>query len=133
MNVSRYFRFVSVTLLVMFIGLFMNATPAFANCDGWASPGTTHRNNGNGCYYTCNGDSWSGPTKCDGGGDGKCQGCDHASKEDAERAVKQRQKEAENKIKEQGGLNSEATKKSSSRNTREVWKFSFAKFRSRTS
>ncbi len=108
-------RFARQLVLGIFfaIGAFFlfATTPVYALCDGWASPGTTHRNNGNGCYYTCSGDSWSGPTKCDGGGDGECQGCQNASKEDAARAVKQRQKEAEKKIEEQGGLNSEETKK----------------------
>jgi hypothetical protein len=74
-------------------------------CDGWADSGTEHRNAGNGCFYTCKNGSWSGPTKCDGQGNGQFQGETAKSEEERarqEEAVRERQQESEKKVEEQG-------------------------------
>ena len=67
-------------------------------CDGWADSGSTQRNSGNGCMYTCNNGSWGAAHECDGLGNGLFGGA--APTTDAERAaqataVAQRQAEAE--------------------------------------
>jgi len=74
-------------------------------CDGWADPGTTHRNSGNGCNYTCKNGGWSGPNQCDGSGNGQFQGEAAVSADERarqEEAVRERQKEAEDKVAAQG-------------------------------
>lgn len=91
-------------LSVLFVFLSV-ATPAFADCDGWARDGEEHRNAGNGCSYVCRGSSWSGPTKCDGQGNGQFQGAAARSAEERARqaaAVAERNNEARKKVEEQG-------------------------------
>ena len=64
-------------------------------CDGWASPGSEHRNAGNGCFYVCAGGSWTGPNRCDNQGNGLFQGDpSNLSPEEIAKAVNQRQSEA---------------------------------------
>ncbi|MEK7163882.1 MAG: hypothetical protein AAB768_01920, partial [Patescibacteria group bacterium] len=64
-------------------------------CDGWASPGSEHRNSGNGCFYTCDAGAWKGPNRCDGEGNGLFQGNpSNLSPEQIANAVSQRQSEA---------------------------------------
>lgn len=74
-------------------------------CDGWAENGSTHRNSGNGCNYTCRNGSWSGPNQCDGQGNGQFQGDAAKTTEERarqEEAVRERQREAETRVREQG-------------------------------
>lgn len=73
-----------------------------ANCDIFATEGSEHRNAGNGCFYVCRNGSWSGPTKCDGNGNGVCQGCSGVSAQKQAELVTERQREAATKISEQG-------------------------------
>lgn len=98
--------------LLVAVGLFAaTVSPAYAKCDNWAEPGSTHRNAGNGCTYTCNGDSWSGPQSCDGQGNGQFQGATAKSEEERRQqaaAVAQRNEEAKQKVAEQGAAGTAA-------------------------
>lgn len=101
-------RFTTKILFGLCLAVFAfmaSASPAAAKCDGWAESGATHRNAGNGCQYTCSGDSWSGPSSCDGQGNGQFQGAAAKTPEDKAnqaRAVEQAQKAAEQVIAKQG-------------------------------
>ncbi|MEK7163990.1 MAG: hypothetical protein AAB768_02480, partial [Patescibacteria group bacterium] len=64
-------------------------------CDGWANPGSEHRNAGNGCFFTCDAGNWKGPNRCDGEGNGLFQGDpSNLSPEEIAKAVGERQSEA---------------------------------------
>ncbi|MBI2010326.1 MAG: hypothetical protein HYS86_04100 [Candidatus Chisholmbacteria bacterium] len=74
-----------------------------AKCDGWADSGSSQRNAGNGCTYSCQGGAWSGPKSCDGKGTGEFQGDNSSlSADDMARSVEQLQREAEQFIAQNG-------------------------------
>lgn len=100
-----------VSLISFFSLAFVFSGQVFAKCDGWADEGSTHRNAGNGCTYTCTGSGWSGPNSCDGQGNGQYQG--DAAKSEAERQrqateVAKRNAEAAKKVAEQGAAQTAA-------------------------
>lgn len=101
-------RFSVKAMLIGLLALssfFLSVSPAFANCDGWAEEGSSHRNAGNGCSYTCRNGAWAGPNQCDGSGNGQFQGEAARTAEERERqarAVAERNAEARAQVERQG-------------------------------